>query len=565
MKRSLKNMIMISIIILMIGAVYLTLNINSNSDMGGMPNMEMNSGTPPEKPSDDNMGDMFNGNSPMMPDEDMSNMPTGNTPPILPSNSDSTNMYILLGIESLIISSIIIYLIMSNFNKKTFKETYADKKKVTVSLLLIIILTGGMTYLCPMLKSSSNNITPNGMPGGTSSNITYSANKEIVSDENITSGDYTSTNTLENAISISGNVISNISNVNVTKTGDSDSGDNTSFYGTNSAILAKSGANVTITDANITTNATGANGVFSYGGSATTNNSSSDGTTVNISNSTITTSKDNSGGIMTTGGGVMNATNLTITTSGTSSAAIRSDRGGGEVTVSEGTYKTTGKGSPAIYSTANISVSDATLISTASEGVVIEGANSVTLNNCNLTDTNNSLNGMSTTYKNIFLYQSMSGDAKEGGSTFTAKNSTITTNKGDSFYITNTTATINLQNNEIINNDSDGYFLRSKTDSWGNSGSNGGNVTLNMSNQKITGDIYIDSISSLEVNMTDSSYEGIINSDNVAKSIIVKLDSNSSIKLMGDSYITSLEDEDETYSNIDFNGYKLYVNGKAIN
>ena len=159
----------------------------------------------------------------------------------------------------------------------------------------------------------------------------------------------------------------------------------------------------------------------------------------------------------------------------------------------------------------------------------------------------------------------MSGDAKEGGSTFTAKNSTITTNKGDSFYITNTTATINLQNNEIINNDSDGYFLRSKTDSWGNSGSNGGNVTLNMSNQKITGDIYIDSISSLEVNMTDSSYEGIINSDNVAKSIIVKLDSNSSIKLMGDSYITSLEDEDETYSNIDFNGYKLYVNGIAIN
>lgn len=31
---------------------------------------------------------------------------------------------------------------------------------------------------------------------------------------------------------------------------------------------------------------------------------------------------------MTTGGGIMNATNLEITTNGTSSAAIRSDRGG---------------------------------------------------------------------------------------------------------------------------------------------------------------------------------------------------------------------------------------------
>lgn len=39
----------------------------------------------------------------------------------------------------------------------------------------------------------------------------------------------------------------------------------------------------------------------------------------------------------------------------------------------------------------------------------------------------------------------------------------------------------------------------------------------------------------------------------------------SKIKLTGDFYITSLEDDDTTYSNIDFNGYKLYVNGVAIN
>ena len=39
----------------------------------------------------------------------------------------------------------------------------------------------------------------------------------------------------------------------------------------------------------------------------------------------------------------------------------------------------------------------------------------------------------------------------------------------------------------------------------------------------------------------------------------------SKIKLTGDSYITSLEADDTTYSNIDFNGYKLYVNGVAIN
>ena len=40
---------------------------------------------------------------------------------------------------------------------------------------------------------------------------------------------------------------------------------------------------------------------------------------------------------------------------------------------------------------------------------------------------------------------------------------------------------------------------------------------------------------------------------------------SSKIKLTGDSYVTSLNDEDSSYSNIDFSGYKLYVNGKAIN
>ena len=280
-------------------------------------------------------------------------------------------------------------------------------------------------------SSNNNNGAPSAPGGQNSSNVTYSASNTIDSSKDLSNKSYESTTKDENVIFATGSIKSTLSNLKVIKTGDSDGGDNTSFYGNNSAILAKGGATLNITDSTITTNATGANGVFSYGGSATTNNSSSDNTTINISNSTITTTKDNSGGIMTTGGGIMNATNLTINTSGTSSAAIRSDRGGGTVIVDKGTYKTTGKGSPAIYSTADITVKNASLIATASEGVVIEGKNSISLENVTLTDTNNTLNGQSTTYKNIFIYQSMSGDAATGEAKFTSKNSTITTNKGD--------------------------------------------------------------------------------------------------------------------------------------
>ena len=87
-----------------------------------------------------------------------------------------------------------------------------------------------------------------------------------------------------------------------------------------------------------------------------------------------------------------------------------------------------------------------------------------------------------------------------------------------------------------------------------------------MTNQSATGNIVIDEISTLKMNLKDSSYyEGTINGDNTAKSIKLVLDKTSKIKLTGDSYVTNLEDSDTDYSNIDFNGYKLYVNGKAIN
>lgn len=440
------------------------------------------------------------------------------------------------------------------------------KNKKTLSYIFIIVfllvILGLLWYLIITNNKSSN--TENTPPGMNSSSVEYSAAKEITEDEDISRGEYKSTKADENAILISGNIKSTLSGIKVNKTGDSDGGDNTSFYGTNSGVLAKSGANVTIKNAEIITNAKGANGVFSYGGSATTNNSNSDGTTVNISDSKITTKKDNSGGIMTTGGGTMNATNLTVDTSGTSSAAIRSDRGGGTVTVNKGTYTTSGKGSPVIYSTADITVKNAKLISKASEGVVIEGKNSINLENVELTDTNNTLNGQSTTYKNIFIYQSMSGDASEGTATFSSKNSTITTNKGDTIYVTNTKANITLENNEFINNDKAGNFLRIQKDSWGSAGSNGGDVNLVLKNQKAKGNIVVDSISKLSMKLTKSNYEGTINNKNEANNIKLVLDKTSKIKLTGDSYISELEDEDTSYSNIDLNGYKLYVNGKEL-
>lgn len=593
MSRKFKNILMISLSILLVCTSIFTINRakNDNNTIGEfglqndlpkeIPNGNMNPDMeePPEKKEGDMPTDEFQNQPPEIPNDNngMTNPPSGNNmEPMNEVNSSvklSNIYYVLFFFQSLGISLIIIYLIMSRMNKKTLKETLKSSDKLIIYILSVIIATSALTLLevnvtKNIIKNNFNipmNNDPNGF-GNENNNISYSGAKEITEDIVITSGEYSSDKENENAILTTGDVSATLENIIVSKSGDSDGGDNTSFYGINSAILAKDSAELAIKNATITTNAIGANGVFSYGGKATTNNTSSDGTVVTISDSTITTTKDNSGGIMTTGGGITNAYDLIINTSGISSAAIRTDRGGGVVNVDGGVYATEGSGSPSIYSTAEITVKNAKLISKVAEGIVIEGKNSVVIDNCDLVDSNTKLNGLSTTYKNIFLYQSMSGDADTGNASFTAKNSTITTNNGDSFYITNTKATINLTNNVITNNDKTGNFLRSKADSWGNDGANGGDVTLVLTKQNVVGNIVIDNVSKLNMTMkTNSYYEGAINSNNTAESIALTLDKSSKIKLTSDSYVTSLNNEDDNNSNINFNGYKLYVAGKAIN
>ena len=340
------------------------------------------------------------------------------------------------------------------------------------------------------------------------------------------------------------------SHASVTKTGDSE-GDEADFYGENSAIFATNGANLTLSDMDITTDGTHANAVFSYG----------ENTVVTISDSSINTTGNCSGGLMTTGGGTMNAANLTIHTTGNSSAAIRSDRGGGVVTVNGGEYTTEGKGSPAIYSTADITVNDAELTSTTSEGVVVEGKNSVTLNNVTLTADHNQHNSdKSDNYHAVMIYQSMSGDADAGLAKFTANGGSITNANGDIFFVNNTATDISLSDVEITNN-GDGVFLRAAAAGWGNEGSNGGKVNLTASAQTINGDMIVDENSILNLYLNDgSTFTGAINTDGAAGEVYVELSGDSRWILTADSNVKSLTCDADA---VELNGHTLTVDGKA--
>ena len=408
-----------------------------------------------------------------------------------------------------------------------------------------------------------------GMPGGGSADFEYAAANTIDGAAVETDGTYESFTADESAVMIDTDADVTLENPTVLKTGDSDGGDNCNFYGLNAAVLVKGGANATIVGGTVTTNADGANGVFSYGGNGGHNGAEGDGTTVTISDTVITTTGDGSGGIMTTGGGVTYANNLTVETSGRSSAAIRTDRGGGMVVVDGGSYTSNGLGSPAIYSTADITVSNATLTSNLSEGVCIEGKNSITLNDCDMTASNTSRNGHAQFLDTIMIYQSMSGDADSGTSAFTMNGGSLTSLSGHMFHVTNTNAVITLNGVALTNDDAENVLLSVCADGW----SGAGNIaTLNAANQVLTGTILVGSDSQLTLNLTEgSSFEGaisgsIVNAEGDTVStevgdVTVTLDAASTWTLTADTSITAFEGD---LANVNANGFALYVNGEQV-
>ena len=391
--------------------------------------------------------------------------------------------------------------------------------------------------------------------GGFGANGTDNGTAANNADDNavLSNMSFSSENDDENALRADGVTVS-LTDCTITKTGSSSNTENGDFYGMNAALLAENGAQVTVTGGEVSTSATNGNGIFSYGS----------GTVVNVSGTKICTAERNSGGIQTTGGGKMNAEDLDVQTEGNSSAAIRSDRGGGTVNVKGGTYVTNGTGSPAIYSTADISVSDAVLTANNSEGIVVEGKNSVKLANCTLSGKmQGTYNDDSENIQCIMIYQSMSGDADVGEAYFEANGGEITSLAGDMFYVTNTSCEIKLSGVKF--NMADGVLLRavgnSSSRGWGKSGENGGDVKMTLTDQTVEGDIVVDEISSLDLDMSGSVLTGAINADNSGGNISVFLDENSTWNLTSDSYISSFEGD---ISNINAGEFHLYVNGEMV-
>ena len=397
-----------------------------------------------------------------------------------------------------------------------------------------------------MPPTAMQNGAPNGMaPQVEVDPSTFKGTTIVTENKSIAHESMTNTTADQNAFIGKNKAVIDIENSVFDKTGDTTSDDNSNFRGQNAVVLGIEGSQINIKGSNITSNSKGSNAVFATG----------EGSVINVENTNIHTKSDSSRGLDATYKGTVNGKNLTITTEGAHSATLATDRGEGTINAEAAKLTTSGEGSPVIYSTGNIIVNNVNGIANNSEIGVVEGKNSITLTNSNVTG-----------YKDngFMLYQSFSGDAESGIARLKAENNTLTTHATGAFlYVNNTTAEVDLSNN-VISMPNTSTLVKAAADSrWGKTGENGGHLTLRTSNQELSGNIMADSISTIALDMTNgSSLVGAVNTDNAAKEVTVKLSKDSNWILTGDSYVKSLNNEDTTGSNIHLNGYKLVVADK---
>lgn len=494
-----------------------------------------------------------------------------------------------------------------------------NKKYIIAIIAIIIIICAGAFAL----TNSSNNAQ-----ASIDANALEDRGNLVVDSESLdeNNGLYHTDSADVNSILVKNGGALKLANSIINKTGDTaTTGDDADFYGVNSAVLVNTNGTLDISNVEINTDSKGSNGIFVTNSEASTSSgdsaqsgagessqppeatgngggeggqppempSSDNGgqapegngggeqpgqatvegsTEATINNVKITTHSDKSRGLDATYSGKITADNVVIKTDGQSCAALATDRGEGEVHVKNsdintGVSKDSGRGSPLIYSTGNITAENTNGTAYVSQIACIEGKNSIELTDCDLTgyaqgnrqdgDTWVDLGG-------VFIYQSMSGDADVGTSHFTAKNSKLTIpedspvySEAPMFHVTNTACVIDLDNAEL--SFGSGIFLEiAGQNQWGSEGSNGGVAELNTDNEKIDGNVIVDSISSLTWNMKNTEFKGAVNSTG---NTTVNVGEGSTWTLTGDSTVSSLS----VSGNIEYGEHSLTVDGNTYN
>ena len=438
---------------------------------------------------------------------------------------------------------------------------------IAAALALAIGIPSGLSVAAPPdMPSGSSAGAPPAMPSGSSAGAPPSMSGAPGGPDTMTynySGTYTAAATADgediaiyeetieaaesgqNAGLVTNGGKLDLANATLVKSGDDTDPDRCNFYGANAIVLAVNEASQAIVrDSALTASSEGSNGLFA-----------TDKATIFANNTTIETTADSARGLDATYGGTIVANGLTVSTQGDHCASIATDRGGGNISVTNSTLNTAGSGSPILYSTGDIEVDNVTGTAAGSQLVGMEGLNTVLISDSKLTSTNKGKTGSDPVANGVLIYQSTSGDAEaKTGETalFQATNSKLSSaiESGAMFYLTNTSAKVVLSNTELdFDSDAANLITAAGNDAnnWGTAGSNGAIATFTGINQDLEGNVEVDTISTVDFFLLDgSTWEGASDIVDNAKAstnaehLNVYIDSTSEWIVTDDSTVSNL-------------------------
>ncbi|MBO4442247.1 MAG: hypothetical protein J5763_01360 [Bacteroidaceae bacterium] len=295
--------------------------------------------------------------------------------------------------------------------------------------------------------------------------------------------------------------------------------ENHRINGHNSALLVDGGSKVTLEFSTVNGHVSGADAITATG----------QGTTLDIVEGSVTVSRSEAAGVNAADGGKIKLDKTIFYTYSSQNPAMLASPGG--VIEANGIQgQSSGQASPMCFSRGDLTASGCKLMSQKWSIGSVDGGK--------LTLTDNSLSAGGVC--GFLIYGPV--DRSENGDLTLIKNS-ITVNDGPLFFVTNTSAAITVEGNKISSKSKDLMIVRS--DDWGVKGSNGGDAKLTINKQALKGNITVDSISSLQLQINKGGkLKGHINdAENRCAKVKVVIGAGSKWTTKGDNYITSIKFE----------------------
>ena len=311
-----------------------------------------------------------------------------------------------------------------------------------------------------------------------------------------------------------------LTRMHLNKTSGSINDDERRLTGSNSAILADAGSRIMVEYCDVTSHTAQADGITAVG----------EGTLIKVTDGSITTNRAGSAAVNASNRGKVTVEDAEVSTYAHQSPSFYAIKGG-YVEVTKVIGENTGQASPLFHSSGTMRATQCRMssakwtIGNVEDGLLFLDKNEL------------KAGGIS----GFLLYGTKTNDVQ---SHLDLVQNSISVAEGPVFLVTNNNnAQITLKGNSISCKSDDLMWV--KADDWGDKGSNGGHATLWVNKQSLSGNILVDSISSLEVNLNKGAkLSGRINEqENRCARVHVKVGAGSTWISKGESHLTSIEFE----------------------